>query len=214
MMVTAEIQRGHTYYRCTKKSKAMKCPEPFAREEDLNRQLSQELEKYALPKAWAAQLSRMLNKDRQNAAQSSDILINEAQDELLGLNTKLQRLLDAYLEQDIDREAYRAEKSKIVSAKRTLDEKIIEIRKGRNIWLEQMQEWLDDAQDIGKIALKDDLSAKKSSAKNLRLEHLAFRQKIFARPEIQWAAVAAAKKIPANAGMSNTGAESRNRTEI
>jgi len=167
MMVTAEIQRGHTYYRCTKKSKAMKCPEPFAREEDLNRQLSQELEKYALPKAWAAQLSRMLNKDRQNAAQSSDILINEAQDELLGLNTKLQRLLDAYLEQDIDREAYRAEKSKIVSAKRTLDEKIIEIRKGRNIWLEQMQEWLDDAQDIGKIALKDDLSAKKSSAKKI-----------------------------------------------
>lgn len=47
-MVTAEVQKSHTYHRCTKKSKAAKCSQPFLREEELDRQLSALLSQFTL----------------------------------------------------------------------------------------------------------------------------------------------------------------------
>jgi hypothetical protein len=39
--ITAEIQKGHIYYRCTKKSrKTTICKQPYIREEDLNIQIA------------------------------------------------------------------------------------------------------------------------------------------------------------------------------
>jgi site-specific DNA recombinase len=51
--ITAEIQKGHTYYRCTKKSKLAKCSQPFIREEELDRQLSALLAQFTLCPDWA-----------------------------------------------------------------------------------------------------------------------------------------------------------------
>ena len=101
--------------------------------------------------------------------------------------------MDAYLEQDIEREIYRAEKAKFVSAKRTLEEKITEIERGQNDWLEPLREWLKDAQNMREIAKKTDLSAKKSSAKKIFGSNLSISaKKIFALPQNEWAALAAA----------------------
>jgi hypothetical protein len=55
--VTAEIQKGHTYYRCTKKSKLVKCRQPFLREEELERQLSILISQFTLPSEWARECS-------------------------------------------------------------------------------------------------------------------------------------------------------------
>ena len=46
--ITAEIQKGHTYYRCTKKNKARRCTQPYVREEALDAQISALLNPYAL----------------------------------------------------------------------------------------------------------------------------------------------------------------------
>ena len=40
MMITAELQKGHIYYRCTKKSKTIECNQTYTRQEELDRQLS------------------------------------------------------------------------------------------------------------------------------------------------------------------------------
>ena len=48
MGITAEEQKGHTYYRCTKKSVAG-CSQPFVREEVLDTDLSEILTHYAMP---------------------------------------------------------------------------------------------------------------------------------------------------------------------
>ena len=101
--------------------------------------------------------------------------------------------MDAYLEQDVEREIYRAEKAKLVSAKRTLEEKITEIERGQNDWLEPLRQWLKDAQNMREIAKKTDLSAKKSSAKKIFGSNLSLSaKKIFALPQNEWAALAAA----------------------
>jgi len=204
MAITAERKTKHqkngnvheyVYYRCTKKSKSANCSEPFVREGELDQQLSREIEKFALPENWAKQLSRMADEDEQKLAQSSASFIEESRIEMENLNIKIQRLLDAYLEQDIEREIYRAEKAKLVSAKKTLEEKITEIERGQNDWLEPLREWLKDAQNMREIAKKTDLSAKKSSAKKIFGSNLSLSaKKITALPQNEWAALAAARQ--------------------
>ena len=202
MAITAERKTKHqkngntheyVYYRCTRKRKSVKCSEPFIREEELDRQLSQEIEKFALSENWAKRLFAMANGDERKLAQSSASFIEKSRAELENLKIKIQRLLDAYLEQDIERETYRAEKAKLISAKRTLEEKIIEIEKGGNNWLEPLRQWLKDAQNMREIAENSDLSAKKSSAKKIFGSNLSLSaKKISGEPRNEWAALAAA----------------------
>lgn len=139
MMITAEHKFKHqkngnvheyVYYHCSRKSKTMKCSEPPVREEVLNRQLSSLLKKYALPTAWAVELEKMADKDAREAAQSTAALVQEARNEIQVISQKLQRLLDAYLDQDIERDAYRSEKAELLSRKKSLEEKIANLEQG------------------------------------------------------------------------------------
>ena len=92
----------------------------------------------------------------------------------------MKRLLDGYLEQDIEREIYRQEKTKLLLEKKSLEEKIIEIEQKQNDWLEPMGKWINYAQNMEKIARDSDLLEKKVAAKeifgsNLRLASRAVR---------------------------------------
>src|ERR1039457_4151690 len=51
--ITAEIQKGHVYYRCTKKNRVRRCTQPFIREEALDAQISALLKPYELRADWA-----------------------------------------------------------------------------------------------------------------------------------------------------------------
>ena len=205
MGITAEVRKGHTYYRCTKKSKTVKCLEKYIREEELDRQLSQELQKFSLPEDWASRLLQMTVKEEQGLALSSAVLTQASRDELQDIKTKLPRLLDSYLDQDIDRDDYRQKKADLMSRKKTLEEKIGDLEQGRNSWLGPMREWLNEAQNIGKIAQNSDLSAKKVSAKKIFGSGMKLcTQKITGRPAIQWAAVAAGKILEPRKGICYT----------
>jgi site-specific DNA recombinase len=72
MMFTAEtrIKRQkngnvHTYiyYRCTRKSKTVRCVEPHIRAEELGKQLSALLQSYAMPNKWADKLRELIHED-------------------------------------------------------------------------------------------------------------------------------------------------------
>ena len=76
MMFTAEtrIKRQkngnvhvYVYYRCTHKSKAVVCREPHIRAEELDKQLSALLLRYAMPASWADKLCELIDKDEKIA---------------------------------------------------------------------------------------------------------------------------------------------------
>ena len=94
----------YIYYHCTKKRKDMKCLEPHIRQEELNSQLSSLLNEYALPDSWTTSLNKMLADDEKQAEQSSGVFIATSSTKIGNLQSKLQRLRDSYLDQDIDRE--------------------------------------------------------------------------------------------------------------
>ncbi|KKT55579.1 MAG: Recombinase, partial [Candidatus Giovannonibacteria bacterium GW2011_GWB1_44_23] len=205
MMITGEYKvkrqkngnvHEYVYYHCTKKSK-MKCPEPCIREEELDRQLSSLIQKFSLRQDWAEQLREMLEKEKSESAQSSTAFVQEAGERIRAIQTKLQRLLDGYLEQDIEREIYRTEKAKLLSEKKSLEEQMTRIEQKRTGWLEPAEEWIREAENLPTIANGEDLFLKKVAAKkifgsNLILSNRKVRLKPEKVPQIQWAALAAA----------------------
>ena len=149
MMITGEYKvkkqkngnvHEYVYYHCTKKSK-LKCPEPCIRQEELDRQLSSLLiQKFSLRPDWAEELRTRLEKEKTESAQSATAFVHEGQERIRAIQTKLQRLLDGYLDQDIEREIYREEKAKLMSEKKSLEEQSTRIEQKRTGWLEPMAE--------------------------------------------------------------------------
>ena len=193
----------YIYYHCTRKNKAIKCSEPFIRQESLDEQVSFLLQKFSLSEDWAKQLLAMLEKDKSDNAQSSAAFVQETRNTIETIKTKLQRLLDSYLEQDIERETYLEKKAKFMGEKKSLEEKIIHFEQKRTGWLEPMKDWIKEAENLPKIARENNLFAKKVIAKkvfgsNLRL---AARKVVLVElkngdnsPQTPWAALGAARE--------------------
>ncbi len=164
MGVTAEIQKGHTYYHCTRKSKVKVCRQPYVREEDLDRQLSSMLLPFGLRSDWATPMLRMIDDERRQLAASSRNASQERRAEITRLETKLQRLLDAYLEQLIDRAQFAAQKAEILARKKSIMEETTLSEQPRHAWLEPFQNWIKTAEKLGETVKNGSLTEKKTIA--------------------------------------------------
>ena len=123
--ITAEIQKGHNYYRCTKKSNAalrLVCKQPYIREEDLDKEISDLLKPYSLRADWADEMLIRVNEEKKQNTQSARLMAEQKRAEIENINLRLQKLLDSFLDGIIDREAYVAEKAKGMSRKKSLEE--------------------------------------------------------------------------------------------
>lgn len=153
----------YVYYRCTKKRKDIKCLEPAVTQADLTEQLTEVLDSYAMPTAWSTTLNNMLDEDEKKANQSSSVFIADAQTRIGNLQGKLQRLLDGYLDQDIEQSVYRAKQAELMSEKKSLEEQMSKLTLANNAWIEPMRQWLKQASDLNEIAKSGELSAIKSA---------------------------------------------------
>jgi DNA invertase Pin-like site-specific DNA recombinase len=218
MMITGEYkikrqkngnEHHYIYYHCTRKNKFVKCKEPAVREEELNMQISSLLQKFSLRKDWADQMMKMLEKDKNSAAQSSNAFVKEDEDKIVLIKSKLQKLLDGYLEQDIEREVYLKKKAELISEKKTLEEKISTLSQKLTGWIEPMEKWIKDAENLEKIARESNFLEKKVAAKEIFGSNLALAGKRISisnsenperKPQTHWAAINAAHnsdtKIP------------------
>ncbi len=208
MMITGEYKVKHqkngnehqyVYYRCTKKSKTVKCNESHIRQESLDEQITRLLQKFSLRERWADSLLQMLENDKTKSAQSFGAFVQDTKNTVQIIENKLQRLLDSYLEQDIDREAYVEKKAGLLSEKKTLTEKITHLEQKRTGWVEPMREWIKAAATLPKIARESDLNPKMVAAKeifgsNLVLSFGKVRPNPQVRPQNHWQAVACARE--------------------
>ncbi|MEI7765470.1 MAG: recombinase family protein [bacterium] len=186
MMITGEHKvkkqkngniHEYTYYRCSKKSKTIKCTESCVHQKDLDRQLSSLIKKVSLPKDWAEELLKMAQKDFKKSAQSLTACVKEKQEKISTISVRLERLLNGYLEQDIEKEIYREEKGKLLLQKKSLEEEIYNLSHKQNAWLEPFQNWLKVAQNLDKIASDSDFFAKKVCAKEIFGSNLLLGEK-------------------------------------
>ncbi len=193
MGITAEKQKGHIYYRCTKKKGG--CSQPYVREEILAADLSEILTRYAMPEDWTPELLKMADEDEKEASHTTATFVYGLREQVSDLSRKLDRLTDLYIEQDIDRETYLAKRRGLMSEKKSVEEQIAKLEKGSGVWLEPMREWIKDASLLDEIAKNDDLPSKKSSLQKIFGSNLTLRnKKVEETPSKQWATLCVARK--------------------
>ena len=125
--ITTETQKGHNYLRCTKRKNP--CTQKYVREELITSQISESIKKVSLPLDWANWMIAENEKDRQSENQSSEIFSQKTKDEISLLDSKIEKLMNLYLENGLSIEEYRDSKNVLVNQKQLLKEKLSDFEK-------------------------------------------------------------------------------------
>ena len=165
--VTAEVKKGHTYYRCTRKNRTHQCRQPYVREEALDAEISALLKPFSLRADWADEMLLRVKEEKKHLAQSAMQLAAQKRSEIEKISLRLQRLLDSFLDEIIDRNDYTVEKAKLMSQKKTLEEQKDAFVAGRADWLEPFQNWILTARNAGEIAMRGSPQEKKVLAQKV-----------------------------------------------
>ena len=165
--ITAELQRGHVYYRCTKKGRMTTwCRQPYIREELLEDQISTLLKPFTLPPGWADQLFAKLEEDKKQIALTNRRLVAQRKAKIIEINGRLQKLVETFLDDLVDRETYAAEKAKLLGEKKSIEEQRDCLNTGRTSWLEPFEKWIFSAKNAEKVVV----SGTKDEKRGLALE--------------------------------------------
>ena len=122
---------------------------------------------FSLRADWADEMLERVKEDKKQSAQSDALMAEQKRAEIEKINLRLQKLLDSFLDEIIDREAYVTEKAKCMSQKKTLEEQISRLSQGRADWLEPFQKWILTARNAGEIANSGSLQEKRVLAKEV-----------------------------------------------
>ena len=106
-MITAEkhVKKSgleFVYYRCTRKSKTEKCTSGFLREEKLYEQVKEICQKVSLPDEWREKFLQRVSVWQNEQDNSSKVFAQNLKDNLEKVKRKLNRLMDVYLEEEIE----------------------------------------------------------------------------------------------------------------
>lgn len=166
--VTAESQKGHTYYRCSRKVKrAVRCAEPYIREEALDRQIRELLRPFTLPSGWADEMLARVEAERVEAAQSAVSLIDENCRKIDTINASLITLQDGLVDGLFDHDYVRAKREDLVATRRELEARNAALSNDSAAWLEPFREFVSTARNIGETVSKGTKEARAELARKI-----------------------------------------------
>ena len=193
-LITAETQKGHNYYRCTKRK--TKCSQRYIREEELVRQISQYIQKVSLLDDWAAKMIAELKKEKTEAVQSSTSFAQKIQKKISGIDKKLERLMSAYLENALTLEEYQGAKNKLVEEKQLLKDKKASFEQKRNNWFEPAIEFVKTAKYAKILAKSKNLENQRDFLKKCGSNFQIFNQKLVFDFKNPWKILTQAEPSP------------------
>ena len=157
--ITAEIQKGHNYYRCTKKKGD--CQEKhYLREEVLGEQIKSFLQKVSLSSQDTEKVLAALDSEQEQSKQQVRSKIEGMKEQLSQVEAKLQKLLDVYLADVLSTEEYAAKKGQFISKKVILNEKINDFEQKGLSWLEPAREFVLSLNQATKLLSAENPSEK------------------------------------------------------
>ena len=177
--ITAELQKGHHYYRCTKKIGI--CQEKhYLREESLVEQIRALLQKVSLSSQDCAKVLFELDKEELQAKEQAKKSVQNLKVELITIEQKLEKILDVYLSEVITTEEYTSRKQKLLNKKIEIQEKIKDFEQNCLSWLEPAKEFLANLEKAWKLKKSEDYSEISTFLKNIGSNHiLQNRQLLF-----------------------------------
>ena len=181
--VTAELQKGHHYYRCTKKKSG--CQEKhYVREENLAEQITSFLQKVSLSNQDTEKILAELQNDEERAEDEAKTAVQNLKVELGAVETKLEKLLDAYLSEVISGEDYKIRKEKLLVRKIEFSEQIQDFEQTGLSWLEPAREFVLSLNQAAKLLESENKAEMTTFLKNIGSNCiLQNRQLVFLPPK-------------------------------
>ena len=144
------IYVDYYYYRCSKKKKA--CHQSYLPSTTFENQLRQIIFNASLSPLAAKKFLEWANRDSQKDSLRIKSQIDTLNSAIFEINSKLDRLLDGYIDKTIDTLDYQRKKNELINKKIELEEKIEEIKINGSGWLEPFTEFVESALKAHKIA--------------------------------------------------------------
>ncbi len=138
--ITTETQKGHNYLRCTKRENP--CSQKYTREEIITSKIREEIKKVFLPDDWAKWMIEENRKDQSSEIQSSTLFADKTKTDISLLDSKIEKLMNAYLESVLSLDEYRDMKNKLVNEKQLLKEKLSAFEQKANNRFELTEKFL------------------------------------------------------------------------
>jgi len=186
--ITSEVQKGHVYYRCTKKKGA--CTEPYVREELLASQITEYLQKVSLSSAWTNEMLALLEKEQAETTHADADFVQNLKLKIKECEEKLDRLLDAHLEQTLSSEEYVGKKRVLLDSKIDFEQKLKDFERNGNRWLELCRAFIKDANQAEIVALGENLEAKRDFLLKVGSNPRLRARALFATPKKSFALLA------------------------
>ena len=158
--ITAEKQKGHIYYRCTKK-KGPCLSKKFLREEALLPQINEAIKKVYIDDETKDKMINRLDELFQEESKASSSLSQEVKNRISKFDGKLERLIDFFIDRQITQEEYAKRKTKLLNDKKDLEGRLREIEKSGGGWLEPAKQFVTTCNHAGSVAWQEILSPKK-----------------------------------------------------
>ena len=209
--ITAETQKGHNYYRCTKKRET--CSQKYVREEALTEQVKNYLQKVSLSSQDAEKVLRELDEDEQKAKDESHAVLQNLKNEIADTETKLDKLLSAYLDEIVSAEEYTMQKEKLLSQKIECTEEIGEIENGSVSWLEPARAFVKSLNQASELVESGDKSEMTTFLKQIGSNHILIDKSFSFLPKNQYKSVAERRISRREASSSLQSSELRRRED-
>lgn len=191
------------YYRCTKKSKTIKCSQShFLREEKLAEQVKEYCQKVSLPDVWREKYLAKVKEWENESRQTSDLFAQNLKTELSAIKTKINRLVDGYLEGSFELAEFQEKKNKLMAEKKDIEEKLSDFERKGNHWLELTRNWILEANQAKNLALQENFSEMKNFLKKIGSNRRILDQKLYIDFKKPWNYLA---EMPAKARAAGEG---------
>ena len=172
------------YYRCTKKKTI--CHQGYIREEELVKQIDEIISKFAWPKNWFSKMLSQTEKWKNEKEQSIESLTKPLREELRKTETKISKLLDAHLEGLLEADEYHNKKAELIERKLALKQKIAQLGQKGNHWLEPLENWLKELNQVQNLISRNNLRGKVEFLRKLSSNRQILDEKIVFTPVGVW----------------------------
>ena len=187
--ITAERQKGHNYYRCTKK-KGLCQEKHYLREEALTEQITSYLQKVSLSSQDTEKVLSELQKDGEQAKSESNLFVQNLKKEILEIEQKLEKLLDAYLNEVIAKKEYTPRKEKLLNQKVELTNQIRDFEQKGSSWLEPARELVFSLNQAAKLIETENKEGMTTFLKNIGSNHILRNREFVFEPKVPYNLVA------------------------
>ena len=185
--ITAQWARGnggtYRYYRCTKRLGS--CSQRYLREDLLVEQLKDKISKVALCEDWKEKMLAKVEMWEKENIQSPQSFAQNLEKDIKDTETKLDRLVNAFLDGSIEKETYLAKKDEFIKTKTDLNKRKSDFGRKGNNWIEPLKEWILAAHHAEKLASSNNFDEIKSFAEKIGTNRRLLDRKLifdFVRP--------------------------------